>query len=383
VLFGESVTPNQRRLATQFVLLDNFYATGGNSADGHQWITQANEVSYCLWPGFLGRSYPFDGTDPLAISSSGFLWDLALARGKTVRVYGEYAGSLPEPRQKRFEYFERWSSGEDFTKEWNITAPIASLNKILAKNYPPYSNTIPDVIRAGIFLKDLEGWEKNGGMPNLTMMLLPTDHTFGTAAGASSPKAMVADNDYALGMIVEKLTQSKFWPKMAIFVVEDDAQNGVDHVDGHRTVALAVSPYTRRGHVDSTFYAQQSMLKTIELILGLPTLSLFDMIATDMRASFQETPDLTPYTAVKPEQDLLEKNPELKALSGEAREAARRSATFNWDVPDAAPSRELNRILWHSIKGWSTPYPGVKRAVFAPMEIEGEEEEEEEEENER
>lgn len=376
VLFGESVTPNQRRLATQFVLLDNFYATGGNSADGHQWITQANEVSYCLWPGYQGRSYPFDGTDPLAISSSGFLWDLALARGKTARVYGEYAGSLPEPRQKRFEYFERWAKGEDFTKEWNITAPIASLNRILAKNYPPYSNTIPDVIRAQIFLRDLEEWNKNGGMPNLTVMLLPTDHTFGTAAGASTPKAMVADNDYALGMIVEKLTHSKFWPKMAIFVVEDDAQNGVDHVDGHRTVALAISPYVRRGHIDSTFYAQQSMLKTIELILGLPTLSLFDMIATDMRASFQETPDLSPYTAVKPQQDLLEKNPELKALRGKAREAARRSAAFNWDVPDAAPSRELNRILWHSIKGWATPYPGVKQAVFAPMEVEGEEEEE-------
>ncbi len=377
VLFGESVTPNQRRLAKQFVLLDNFYATGGNSADGHQWITQANEVSYCLWPGYQGRSYPFDGTDPLAISSSGFLWDLALARGKTVRVYGEYAGSLPEPRQKRFEYFERWAKGEDFSKEWNITAPIASLNRVLAKNYPPYSNTIPDVIRAGIFLKDLEEWNRSGRMPNLTIMLLPTDHTFGTAAGASTPKAMVADNDYALGMIVEKLTHSKFWPKMAIFVVEDDAQNGVDHVDGHRTVALAVSPYTRRGHVDSTFYAQQSMLKTIELILGLPTLSLFDMIATDMRASFQETPDLTPYTAVKPEQNLLERNPELKALRGKARDAARRSATFNWDVPDAAPSRELNRILWHSIKGWTTAYPGVNRAVFAPMEVEGEEDEDE------
>ncbi len=375
VLFGETVTPNQRRLAQQFVLLDNFYATGGNSADGHQWITQANEVSYCLWPGYQGRSYPFDGTDPLAYSSNGFLWDLALARGKTVRVYGEYAGSLPEPRGRRFEYFERWAKGESFSKEWNITAPIAALNKILAKNYPSYTNSIPDVIRAGIFLQDLEAWNKSGQMPNLTIMLLPCDHTFGTAAGASTPKAMVADNDYAVGMIVESLSKSPFWPKMAIFIVEDDAQNGVDHVDGHRTVALAISPYTRRGHVDSTFYSQQSMLKSIELILGLPTLSLFDMIATDMRASFQEEPDTTPYTAVKPEQNLLERNPELKALRGPARDAAARSARFRWDVPDAAPSRQLNRILWHSIKGWSTPYPGVKQAVFAPLEVPEAEEE--------
>jgi hypothetical protein len=154
---------------------------------------------------------------------------------------------------------------------------------------------------------------------------------------------------------------------MAIFVVEDDAQNGVDHVDGHRTVALVVSPYARRQHVDSTFYSHQSMLKSIELILGLPTLSLFDLIAHDMRASFQETPDLTPYSAVVPKQDLFERNPAAAALRGEARRAALRSAQFRWDVPDAAPTGELNRILWHSIRGWRTPYPGVKQAVFSPL----------------
>jgi hypothetical protein len=187
---------------------------------------------------------------------------------------------------------------------------------------------------------------------------------------------MVADNDLALGRLVEAISRSSFWPKRLILVVEDDAQNGVDHVDGHRTVALAISPYTRRGHIESTFYSHQSMVKTIELILGLPTMSLFDLIAHDMRNGFTDTPDLAAYDAVRPKQDFWEKNPPANALKGEARRAALASARFRWDVPDAAPSRELNRILWHSIKGWKTPYPGVKRAVFAPLEV-GEEEEDE------
>jgi len=207
------------------------------------------------------------------------------------------------------------------------------------------------------------------------MMMLNCDHTFGTSPGLSTPKAMVADNDLALGRVVEALSKSRFWPKLAILVVEDDAQNGVDHVDGHRTVALAVSPYVRRGHVDSTFYSNQSMLKTIELMLGLPTMSLFDLIAHDMRASFTDTADLTPYTHVRPKQDLYELNPPVSALRGEARRAALASARMRWDVPDAAPSEELNRILWHAVRGWTTPYPGVRRAVFAPLALETEDDE--------
>ena len=375
VMFGEDVAPNHRRLAEQFVLLDNFYATGGNSGDGHQWLTQANETAYCLWPGYQGRSYPFDGTDPIAYSSSGFLWDYALARGKTVRVHGEYAGRLPEPGKQRIPLLKEWEAGADFTARWNITAPIASLNRILARNYPPYTNAIPDVVRAQIFLKDLAQWEREGRMPHLVIMMLNCDHTFGTSPGLSTPKAMVADNDLALGRVVEALSKSRFWPKMAILVVEDDAQNGVDHVDGHRTVALAVSPYIRRGHVDSTFYSNQSMLKTIELMLGLPTMSLFDLIAHDMRASFTDTADLTPYAHVRPKQDLYELNPPASALRGEARRAALASARMRWDVPDAAPSDELNRILWHAVRGWTTPYPGVRRAVFAPLALETEDDE--------
>jgi phospholipase C len=378
VMFGEDVTPNQHRLADQFVLLDNFYATGGNSGDGHQWVTQANETGYALWPGYAGRSYPFDGTDPIAYSDSGFIWDAALKMKKSVRVFGEYAGSLSEAnRTQRISLLERWKRGEDFTKDWNITAPLKPLNKILAANFPPYSLAIPDVVRAQIFLADLKKWEVAGQMPNLTLVQLPSNHTRGATPGAHTPKAMVADNDWAVGQIVSALSKSPFWKKMAIFIVEDDAQNGVDHVDGHRTVALAVSPYIRRGHVDSTFYAHQSMLKTIELMLGLPTLSLFDLIANDMRASFTSAPDFTPYEAVEPKQSIFELNPSLNTLRGQARADAVASMRMRFDVPDAAPTNRLNRIVWRNVKGIGAPYPGVKRAAFAPLSIETEDEERE------
>jgi hypothetical protein len=180
---------------------------------------------------------------------------------------------------------------------------------------------------------------------------------------------MVADNDLALGQIVEELSKSPFWPKMAILVVEDDAQNGVDHVDGHRTIALAISPYVRRQAVDSTFYAHQSMVKTIELMLGLPTLSLFDLIATDMRASFTTTPDLRTYSAVQPKQSLFERNPKLNAMTGPLREAAEDTLEMRFDVPDAAPTNRLNEIVWGLVRGWRTPYPPVRQGVFSPYAI--------------
>jgi YVTN family beta-propeller protein len=379
LMFGRDVTPNQHRMAEDFVLLDNFYATGGNSADGHQWATQANEVEYCLWPGYAGRSYPFDGSDPMAYSSGGFLWDYALARGRTVKVYGEYAGSTREMYGKtRAQMLEEWNNGADFTRTWNITAPIEPMNRILAKNFPAYSTNIPDVVRAQIFLADLKRFEAEGKLPNLILLQLPSNHTNGASPGASTPQAMVADNDLALGQIVEALSKSKFWPKMAIFVVEDDAQNGVDHVDGHRTTAFVVSPYARRGHIDSTFYAHQSMLKSIELILGLPTMSIFDLIAHDMRNSFTATPDLRPFTAEQPKTDLFARNPQVRALNGQARQAAIDSAKMRFDVPDAAPTDRLNRIVWGQIKGWNQPYPQLKRRAFSPLAIETDDEEREE-----
>ena len=207
----------------------------------------------------------------------------ARALGARVRrVRGAHAHASGDA----LDLLRKWEKGGDFTADWNVRAPIASLNAILAANYPAYSTSIPDVARAQIFLADLKRFESEGKLPNLMLVQLPSNHTNGTTPGVSTPKAMVADNDFAVGQIVEALSHSRFWPKMAIFIVEDDAQNGVDHVDGHRTTAFVVSPYVRRGHIDSTFYSHQSMLKSIELILGLPTMSLFDLIANDMRNSF-------------------------------------------------------------------------------------------------
>jgi Phosphoesterase family len=364
VMFGEEVTPNQHKLARDYVTLDNFYAAGGNSADGHQWLTQANETEYCLWPGYEGRSYPFDGNDPIAPANGGFIWEAAQKLKKTVRIFGEYAGITATAVGARAELLKQWKDGADFTSKWNVTAPVAPMNKILAKNYPAYSTNIPDVVRAEIFLSELKKMET---MPNLTLIQLPSNHTQGTSAGASSAKAMVADNDYAVGQIVDALSHSKFWKTMQIFIIEDDAQNGVDHVDGHRTVALAVGPYIKRGAVDSTFYSNPGMLKTIELILGLPTMSLFDLIAMDMRASFTDTPDFTPFTAVEPKHDLFELNPPLKALRGAARRDAEASMKMEWDLPDRAPAGKLNRILWADAKGYGVKYPALVRSIFAPL----------------
>jgi YVTN family beta-propeller protein len=363
-IYGAEVTPNQHKMAREFVTLDNFYAAGGNSADGHQWLTQANETDYCLWPGYEGRSYPYDGSDPIAPSAGGFVWEYALKLKKTVRVFGEYAGETPTPRDARAEMLKQWKDGADFTSKWNTVAPIAPMNKILAKNFPAYSTNIPDVVRAQIFISELKTWDT---MPNLTLIQLPSNHTQGTASGASSAKAMVADNDYAVGQIVDALSHSKFWKTMQIFIVEDDAQNGVDHVDGHRTVALAVGPYIKRGAVDSTFYSNPGMLKTIELILGLPTMSLFDLIAADMRASFTEKPDFTAFDVEQPKHDLFEVNPPLKALHGAARRDAAASLKMEFDLPDRAPAGKLNRILWADAKGYHVKYPALMRSIFAPM----------------
>jgi YVTN family beta-propeller protein len=363
-IYGEEVTPNQHKLARDFVTLDNFYAAGGNSADGHQWLTQANETDYCLWPGYEGRSYPYDGSDPIAPSAGGFIWEAAQRMKKTVRIFGEYAGETTMPRGARAELLTQWRDGADFTKKWNIVAPIAPMNKILAANFPAYTTNIPDVVRAQIFISELKKWD---AMPNLVLLQLPSNHTQGTAPGSSTAKAMVADNDLAVGMIVDALSHSKFWKTMQIFIVEDDAQNGVDHVDGHRTVALAIGPYIKRGAVDSTFYSNPGMLKTIELMMGLPTMSLFDLIAADMRASFTDKPDFTPYEMLKNQHDLFEVNPPLKALHGPARRDAEASFKMEFDLPDRAPAQKLNRILWADAKGYQVKYPALVRSIFAPM----------------
>src|SRR2546430_2809343 len=228
---------------------------------------------------------------------------------------------------------------------YHTRSEIPSLDSVLVREYPGWTQEVPDVVKAEVVIDHLREWESARRMPNLVMVILPSDHTVGTTPGWCTPRACVADNDYALGRIVEGLTHSPFWKEMAILVIEDDAQNGVDHVDGHRTVALAISPFIRRGAVDHTFYNQPSMVKTVELMLGLPPLSLFDLVATDLRAAFLapgEAADYTPYTALEPKQSLYETNERVGMIRGAhavaRRRAALASSRMQFGGPDEAPS---------------------------------------------
>jgi YVTN family beta-propeller protein len=366
-MYEDDVIPNHRKLAREFVLLDNFFANGGNSADGHQWLTQASETDYAYWPGYNGRSYPKNGDDPLAFAGSGFLWDHLAAHHKTFADFGEYVGEMGGKNGAlRAKLLNEYKQGSEFAGTFQTKAPIARLNEFLVPDFPAYGLKVPDVVRARIFLRHLKTWEGAGNMPNLVMIQMPSDHTEGTTPGFSTPKACLADNDLAVGQIVEGISHSRFWKSTLILIVEDDAQDGLDHVDGHRTVALAVSPYTKRGYIDSTFYSQVSMVKTIELILGVPSMSLFDLIANDMRESFQQTPDLTPYQALEPKQSIYEINPELNALDGQRKLDAAASSKMDWQEPDDVPTEQLNAILWRNSIG--TQYPVWKKhmAVFQP-----------------
>ena len=375
VMYGRNVTPNQHALAEQYVILDRFFASGGNSADGHQWLTQANETEYTLWPLYEGRSYPYDGSDPLAYSSGGFIWDAAAARGKSVAVFGEFAPEMRDTAASRVRYLAAYQERHGslaFTNAFHATSPIPSLDRVLARDFPTWTLTVPDVVRSEIFRQHLKEWEAAGKMPNLVIVQLPSNHTNGTGAGWCSPKACVADNDLALGQIVDAVSHTAFWSSTAILVVEDDAQGWVDHVDGLRSVALAISPYTRKGSGDSTFYNHPSLLKTIELMLGLPSLSRFDLVASDLGHAFigpDEKPDVTPYAAVVPAQSIYEQNPRVTGLTGAQRAGALASARMRFDIPDAAPADKLNQILWHDARGWAVPYPKIKRSLFFPMSL--------------
>jgi YVTN family beta-propeller protein len=359
VLFGEEVTPNHHALARQFTLFDNFYCSGVLSADGHYWTNAAYVTDYLekAFGGFT-RSYPDDGRDPLAFPMTGFLWDNALARGKTLRIYGEFVAEE--------DYTPKGATWADLYADYkNATGKVPVKIRPTQKRLVPYTHpsypyfplVMPDVSRAKLFLADLREFEKRGEMPSLLYMSLPCDHTEGTTPGFPTPRAMVADNDLALGRIVEAVSRSRFWKDTCILVVEDDPQDGFDHVDGHRTVALAISPYTRRRFVDRTNYNQTGMVKTIELMLGLPAMNQLDLSATPMRHCFQNEADLAPYTALPNRVPLDEMNPPLKQLTGLARHWALKSLELNLKEGDRADEDTLNRILWHSVRGDKVPYP--------------------------
>jgi YVTN family beta-propeller protein len=358
-IFGEEVTPNHHALARQFTLFDNFYCSGVLSADGHSWTDSAYVTDYLerAFGGFV-RSYPDDGKDALAFAATGFLWDNALARGRTLRNYGEFVAE-EEYTPKGTTWSDLYADHKNGTRKVPVKPRVSlkSLAPYTHPTYPYFPLTAPDAYRADLFIEEFHEFEKKGSLPNLLYMSLPCDHTDGTKPDFPTPRAMVADNDLALGRIVEAVSKSKFWPKTCIFVIEDDPQDGFDHVDGHRTVALVISPYTRRGFVDHTQYTQVGMVKTIELALGLPPMNQMDLAATPLRACFQAEPDLSAFKAVPNRIKLDEMNPPVQKLRGQQRFWAEKSLALDLDHADRADEDTLNRILWHSVKGYETPYP--------------------------
>jgi YVTN family beta-propeller protein len=368
-IFGAEITPNQHKMVRQYVLLDNIYCSGILSADGHQWTDTAFATDY-MEKSFAGfpRSYP-DGmednnVDALAYAPSGFIWDNALAHGKSLRVYGEFAiteTSWATPGKKgRPRFLDYYRDFVDQTHLINISSRpgIESLRPYLNMQTVGWDMDIPDAFRAAQFIKELREFERTGKFPNVIIICLPDDHTSGTKAGSPTPAAQVADNDLAFGQIVEAISRSPFWPKTCIFAIEDDPQNGWDHVSGFRTTAYVISPYTRRNTVISTQYNQTSILRSMELILGLPPMNQIDATATPMSDCFTEKPDFTPYVAAPTNVPLDQMNPEPRKISNAAlRKDALASARLPLENVDQCPEDVLNRILWRAMKGPHEPYP--------------------------
>jgi YVTN family beta-propeller protein len=360
VHFGREVTPNHHKLAETFVLLDNFYCSGILSADGHQWTDEAYVTDYIeKFFGDFTRSYPYDGGDPLAYASSGFIWDNVLAHGLTFRDYGEFVDAVIEPESATFKDIYRDYLEGTGTISIRSKAKLEQIEPYVCPSFVSFPNSVPDVYRAREFIKELETFERNNNLPNFIIMALPNDHTSGTHPGFPTPRAAVADNDLALGQIVEAISHSKFWNETCIFVTEDDPQDGLDHVDGHRTVALVISPFTKRGEVISTYYSQISMVRTMENILGIPPMNQFDFAAEPMWDCFTGTADYTPYDALSSNIPLDELNPPLESLTGQSLYWAKMSLEQDLDEVDRIDEEVFNRIIWHSVKGYDVPYPEV------------------------
>jgi YVTN family beta-propeller protein len=344
VLFGENATPNLHKLAREFVLLDNFYVNSDVSADGHNWSTAAIAPDYVqkMWPNkYASRrsTYDFEEQDPASLPPAGYLWTNAAVAGLSIRNFGYMVNNKPNAAP----------GAEQIT---GVRDPV--LAKVTNPHYRGFDLNYPDVDRAKVFLNELTEYEKTGSMPRLIVMRLGNDHTSGTAAGKIAPLSAAADNDYAVGQLVEGVSKSRFWPTTAIFILEDDAQNGPDHVDSHRSPAFVISPWVKRHAVDSSMYNTTSMLRTMEFLLGLKPMTHFDAGARPMTAAFQSQPNPAPYAAEKPRISLDVKNP--------ASTADARAARMNFEEADENDDNELNDILWRAIRRDAPPPP--MRSIF-------------------
>lgn len=341
-IFGKTITPNAHKIVREFVLFDNFYVDSEVSADGHNWSTAAYATDYIekVWPGFYGGRggvYDFEGEQPTGHPGAGFLWDDCARHHVSYRSYGEFitsADKVGDPGVPR----------------------VASLDGHFDPNYRGWDLDYSDVDRFRSWESEFSEYEKNGNLPQFNIFHLPNDHTSGTAKGKLAPRAYVAQNDFALGLFVERISKSKYWPESAIFVVEDDAQNGPDHVDAHRSVALVISPHAKRHFIDHTLYTTSSMVRTMELILGLPPMSQYDAAAMPMAAAFTSASDATPYVADSAQYDLTTRNKEgdygQNLMEG-----------FNLTREDAVPDDIFSEIIWRSIKG--TPMPPPRYSIFS------------------
>jgi len=360
-VYGRKITPNVHQLSSQYLLLDNYHASGKCSAEGHQWtdasiVTDYIEKSVKAWI----RSYPHVEYDALVYTPAGFIWDNALAHGKKTRIYGEACLCDFGKKQTWSSIYKGFLNHEKL--EFKNRTTIKPVEAILSQNFPASDNhLVPDVLRAEVFIKELQEYEQQEGdqLPELMVMALSNDHTSGTRPGIPTPRAMVADNDLALAQIVEALSKSKFWKNTVVFVTEDDSQDGWDHVSPYRTVGMIISPYTRTASLVHTNYNQVSMVRTIEQILGLPPMNIMDATAMPMFNCFTSQADLTPYKALKNEIPLDEMNPDLHALTGKALHYAKKSMEPQFDGIDDGDEDLFNKILWFAAKG-NAKYPRIK-----------------------
>jgi YVTN family beta-propeller protein len=337
-IFGRKVTPNQHRLAEQFVLFDNLYCDGEVSVDGHSWSNSAYATDFNekRWPPqYGGISSAVNG--PANTPASGHMWDLAAKKGLTYRSYGEYA--------------QRVSEGDQMDAAPGVAGLVGHVSpKFRLPGMRDTDNVKAFFAEFDQFEANYDSADPNKRLPNYIVMSLGENHTQGTRPGAPTPAAAVANNDWAVGQLVDRVTHSKYWPETAIFIIEDDAQNGPDHVDSRRTTGLVISPYTKRNALDSTLYTTSSMLRTMELLLGLPPMTQYDAAATPMFAAFTDKADLTPYTHVPPEVD-------VNALNTVLAWGARESEQMDFTEYDRTPEFALNEILWKSVRGADSPMP--------------------------
>ncbi len=389
-----SATPNQHELVKRFPLLDNVYAPSRQSADGHPWIGMSGSFysNDILSPDWI-RSYPGGSSnDPLTYTPKGFLWTAAEAKGLTARLYGEWSNGAkyakkPDGRNYTWSDFYRTALCKEGKAPKSscvvpddavsVSSEIPSAAKIIDPHYPPFNLTIPDQYRMDYWIPEFERQVTANQVPNLTILWLPDDHTAGTVKGQPYPINYQADNDLALGRMVEAISHSKIWGQSAIFVEEDDSQAGVDHVDGHRQPVYVISPYTAapqapgQGKAIHTTYTAENINRTIENILGMKPLTQFDLVASPMFDAFQNTPDLTPYDHLAAV-IALDQGPDLPAdktagyspMQKAWLKASAEVMKGKYDKADAVDPNFLNHVIWYSGTDWTRPYPGEKKVLL-------------------